>query len=78
MPVASLVHQIVQSLVGHGYGQQDFATVIELQAQASGLALVTEHAEVSDGLEPAGDAAIGPDGAAVRARENQNPKDTTR
>src|SRR6202020_2299874 len=37
MPVASLVHQTVQSLVGYGYGEQDFATVIELQARASGL-----------------------------------------
>jgi hypothetical protein len=52
MPVASLVHQIVQSLVGYGYGQQDFATVIELQARASGLELVSEDAEVPDGLEP--------------------------
>jgi len=54
MPVASLVHQIVQSLVGNGYGDQDFATVIELQARASGLELSSENAEVSDGLEPAG------------------------
>jgi 3-hydroxyisobutyrate dehydrogenase len=54
MPVASLVHQIVQSLVGYGYGQQDFATVIELQARASGLELVSEDADVPDGLEPAG------------------------
>jgi 3-hydroxyisobutyrate dehydrogenase len=53
MPVASLVHQIVQSLVGYGYGEQDFATVIELQARASGLELVSEHAEVTDGLDPA-------------------------
>jgi 3-hydroxyisobutyrate dehydrogenase len=54
MPVASLVHQIVQSLVGYGYGQQDFATVIELQARASGLELVSEDADVPDGLEAAG------------------------
>jgi len=52
MPVASLVHQIVQSLVGYGYGQEDFATVIELQARASGLELVSEDADVPDGLEP--------------------------
>jgi 3-hydroxyisobutyrate dehydrogenase len=52
MPVASLVHQIVQSLVGHGYGEQDFATVIELQAQSAGVELTSEHAEVPDGLEP--------------------------
>jgi 3-hydroxyisobutyrate dehydrogenase len=55
MPVAATVHQIVQSLVGHGYGEQDFATVIELQARNSGLTLVSENAEVSDGLEPAGE-----------------------
>jgi 3-hydroxyisobutyrate dehydrogenase len=54
MPVASLVHQIVQSLVGFGYGEQDFATVIELAASSAGLQLVSEDAEVSDGLEPSG------------------------
>ena len=52
MPVAALVHQIIQSLVGHGYGEQDFATLIELEAAAAGLDLVSENAVVSDGLEP--------------------------
>ncbi len=52
MPVASLVHQIVQSLVGNGFGQQDFATMIELEARAAGLELVTENADVPDGLGP--------------------------
>jgi 3-hydroxyisobutyrate dehydrogenase len=51
MPVAALVHQIVQSLVGRGFGEEDFATVIELQAEASGLDLVSENAEMSDGLD---------------------------
>jgi 3-hydroxyisobutyrate dehydrogenase len=54
MPVASLVHQLVQSLVGYGYGEQDFASLIELQARAAGLDLVSEAAQVSDGLEPTG------------------------
>jgi 3-hydroxyisobutyrate dehydrogenase len=54
MPVASLVHQIVQSLVGFGYAEQDFATVIELEARAAGLELISERAEVPDGLEPSG------------------------
>ena len=54
MPVAALVHQIVQSLVGQGYGEQDFAAVLELQARAAGLELVSENAEVTDGLEPVG------------------------
>jgi 3-hydroxyisobutyrate dehydrogenase len=53
LPVASLVHQIVQSLVGHGYGDQDFAALLELEAQAAGLELVSEESDVSDGLEQA-------------------------
>jgi 3-hydroxyisobutyrate dehydrogenase len=60
MPVAAVVHQIVQSLVGRGYGEQDFAAVLELQAQSSGLHLVSEGAEVSDGLDPAGGRAVEP------------------
>ena len=53
LPVASLVHQIVQSLVGRGYGEQDFAALLELEAQSAGLELASEDSEVSDGLEPA-------------------------
>ncbi|HTW04087.1 MAG TPA: NAD(P)-dependent oxidoreductase, partial [Streptosporangiaceae bacterium] len=56
MPVASLVHQIVQGLVGRGYGEQDFAALLMLEAQSSGLELVSEETDVSDGLEPPGDA----------------------
>ncbi len=52
MPVAAVVHQIVQSLVGQGYGEQDFATVIELEASSAGLQLTSEHAEIDDGLKP--------------------------
>jgi 3-hydroxyisobutyrate dehydrogenase len=54
MPVASLVHQLVQSLVGHGAGEEDFASLIALQAQSAGLELVSEGADVSDGLDPVG------------------------
>jgi 3-hydroxyisobutyrate dehydrogenase len=61
LPVAALVHQIVQSLVGRGYGEQDFAALLRLQAESAGIDLVSEHADVSDGLEPdpGGDAAAG-------------------
>jgi len=52
LPVASLVHQLVQSLVGHGYAGQDFAALLQLQADSAGLVLVSENADVSDGLEP--------------------------
>jgi 3-hydroxyisobutyrate dehydrogenase len=52
LPVASLVHQIVQGLVGRGHGGQDFASLLQLEAESAGLSLVSENAEVSDGLEP--------------------------
>ena len=52
--MASLVHQIIQGLVGRGYGDQDFAALLELQAESAGLHLVSEDVEVSDGLEPGG------------------------
>jgi 3-hydroxyisobutyrate dehydrogenase-like beta-hydroxyacid dehydrogenase len=52
MPVAALVHQQVQSLVGHGLGDSDFAALLVLAADAAGLSLTSEGAEVSDGLEP--------------------------
>jgi 3-hydroxyisobutyrate dehydrogenase-like beta-hydroxyacid dehydrogenase len=52
LPVAAVVHQLVQSLVGNGYGDEDFAALLCLQAQSAGLTLVSEGADVSDGLEP--------------------------
>ena len=51
MPVASLVHQIVQTLIGHGYGEEDFAALIELEAQSAGLQLESENSDISDGLD---------------------------
>jgi 3-hydroxyisobutyrate dehydrogenase len=53
LPVASAVHQIVQSLVGYGFGEDDFAALLLLQARSAGLELTSENAEVPDGLEPA-------------------------
>jgi len=52
LPVASLVHQIVQAMIGHGYADQDFAALIELEAGSAGLRLESENADVSDGLGP--------------------------
>jgi 3-hydroxyisobutyrate dehydrogenase len=62
MPVAALVHQLVQTLVGYGFGEQDFASLIALQGQAAGLHLVSERADVPDGLDQ------GPAAAATQAR----------
>jgi 3-hydroxyisobutyrate dehydrogenase len=53
LPVAALVHQIVQALIGIGRGDDDFAALIELEAAASGLKLDSENADISDGLHPA-------------------------
>ncbi len=52
LPVAALVHQLVQSLVGRGFSEQDFAALLLLQAQSAGLELASEQADVPDGLEP--------------------------
>ena len=50
LPVAALVHQIVQGLIGHGYGDQDFAALLELAAQSAGLQLESENSPITDGL----------------------------
>jgi len=51
MPVAATVHQLIQGLIGRGYGGADFAALLQQQAESAGLTLVSEHAEVSDGLD---------------------------
>jgi 3-hydroxyisobutyrate dehydrogenase len=53
MPVAAMAREVIQSLIGNGYRDQDFATLIELQARNSGLKLKPENVAVSDGLQPA-------------------------
>jgi 3-hydroxyisobutyrate dehydrogenase len=50
MPVAAVAQQVVQSLIGNGYRDIDFAALLELQAHASDLELVSEDADVTDGL----------------------------
>ena len=50
MPLASLTRDMVQTLIGHGLDEEDFAKLIVLQARASGLELEPENVAVSDGL----------------------------
>ena len=57
LPVAALVHEIVTELIDCGFGEQDFAALLELEARAAGHSLSPEHVEVGDGLEPADDLA---------------------
>ena len=50
MPVSAAAEQVVQALVGRGDKDIDFAVLLELQAQLSGLELVSEDEPVTDGL----------------------------
>ena len=50
LPLASTTRDIVQTLIGRGMDDGDFAKLIVLQAQASGLALEPENVPVGDGL----------------------------
>jgi 3-hydroxyisobutyrate dehydrogenase len=51
MPVAAAAQQVVQALIGHGYGDVDFAALLELEARGSSLRLEPEEVPVSDGLD---------------------------
>jgi 3-hydroxyisobutyrate dehydrogenase len=52
MPLASITRDLVQSLIGNGLDDEDFAKLIVQQARASGLQLASESAVVDDGLGP--------------------------
>lgn len=50
MPLASATRDLVQSMMGRGWSEQDFATLLLQQAQASGVELAPENVDVKDGL----------------------------
>jgi len=50
MPLASATRDLIQSMIGQGWTEQDFATLLLQQAQASGIKLKSENMEVGDGL----------------------------
>ena len=50
MPLAAATRDIVQTLIERGMDDEDFAKLIVLQAQASGLTLEPENVPVGDGL----------------------------
>jgi 3-hydroxyisobutyrate dehydrogenase-like beta-hydroxyacid dehydrogenase len=50
MPVAAAAQQMIQALIGSGHTDEDFAALLEQQALASGLELVSEEADVDEGL----------------------------
>ena len=51
MPLASVTRDIVQTMIGRGMVDRDFAQLLELQAQASGVRLEPENVPVDDGLQ---------------------------
>lgn len=50
LPLASITRDLVQSMMGQGMTEQDFATLLVQQARASGIELEAEGVAVSDGL----------------------------
>jgi 3-hydroxyisobutyrate dehydrogenase len=52
MPVTSLVREILTTMIGNGYQEQDFATFIAFIAKGAGLKLKPENVAVDDGLTP--------------------------
>ena len=50
MPLASITRDQLQALIGRGMDEEDFAKLIVLQGEASGLSLEPENVPVGDGL----------------------------
>ena len=50
MPLTSLTRDLLQQMIGHGMTEQDFSTLILMQAKAAGLELQPENVAVGDGL----------------------------
>jgi len=50
MPLTSLTRDLLQQMIGHGMTEEDFSTLLLMQAKASGIELKPESVPVSDGL----------------------------
>jgi 3-hydroxyisobutyrate dehydrogenase len=50
MPLTSITRDLLQTMIGHGMSEEDFATLIVMQAKASGIELEPENVQVGDGL----------------------------
>jgi len=53
MPVTNLTRELVQALIGLGHGEDDFASMVKVQAAMSGYDIEPENVVVSDGLKDA-------------------------
>jgi 3-hydroxyisobutyrate dehydrogenase len=50
MPIAALTRDLIQQMIGHGMTEEDFSTLLLMQAKASGIELKSENVAVGDGL----------------------------
>jgi 3-hydroxyisobutyrate dehydrogenase len=50
LPLSALTHQIVVGLIGQGFGDQDFASLLEIAARGANLDLASDDRFVPDGL----------------------------
>jgi len=50
MPLSSLTRDLLQQMIGHGMTEEDFSTLLLMQARASGIELEPENVAVGDGL----------------------------
>jgi 3-hydroxyisobutyrate dehydrogenase len=50
MPVTSVTRDMLQQMIGQGMTEQDFSTLILMQAKSSGIELKPENVQVGDGL----------------------------
>ena len=50
MPLASVTRDLIQAQMGNGFTEQDFSTLLLMQARASGVELKPENVAVDDGL----------------------------
>jgi 3-hydroxyisobutyrate dehydrogenase-like beta-hydroxyacid dehydrogenase len=50
MPLASLTRDVVQTMIGHGLADKDFAQLLLVAAEAAGISLAPENVRVDDGL----------------------------
>ena len=50
MPLASITRDVLQTLIGRGMTDEDFAKLLVLEAEASGVKLEPENVPVNDGL----------------------------
>jgi 3-hydroxyisobutyrate dehydrogenase-like beta-hydroxyacid dehydrogenase len=51
MPVAAATRELVQAMIGNGYGDVDFSALLLQEAKAAGMTLEPENVSVTDGLE---------------------------